>query len=205
MSRNRNKKAKQVKLKGTAITSVFIDEASSLTPGLWADPEPKHTKPTEEPVEPPKYATGGSVNKNPMGIFGDSRDGLHPTGGLAGIMSSFENLQKAFGNTGPAFARLQEELVETSGGIAIKPRTVTINNLCSEIELPSKSLTVEEHREFIRKMMLESTKAGNKKMYYGKPSSIPEVSVQTEGLKLHPKTQALLDSLKRGKANDQSK
>lgn len=198
MSRNKRKKPKQVKFNGTQITSVFVDEAESLVPGLWADPEPKHTKPVEEPEKPFEYAKGGIALKNPTGLFGDSRsgfnmDGLHPTGkylsGVKGSLNnlgdSFQRIGRALRNVGPITVMVdseapisqetidrilgpqkkQEPLEPTTLAKTINPK---LNNLCAEVELPARKLTVEEHRQFIRDMM-SADAARVKSLYYQEP------------------------------------
>uniref|UniRef100_A0AAU6W1C6 Uncharacterized protein n=1 Tax=Pseudomonas phage Nican01 TaxID=3138540 RepID=A0AAU6W1C6_9CAUD len=219
---HKRKKSKQPKFQGTKITGVVVDELSTTQAGLWADPEPKHTKPAEEPIEELVYAQGGILAKNPMGLFGDSRtaqnfDGIHT--GLAGlsrslgkVSDSFQQIGRALRNVGPITVMVdseapisqetidrilkpqqkQEPLVPTTLAKAVNPK---LNNLCQEVELPPKALSVEEHREFIRDMMKIDARA-IKNMYYQKPaligenpgekeSFIPNVRIQVEGRKPH--------------------
>ena len=84
--------------------------------------------------------------------------------------------------------RKQEEPV-------VKPLAATINNLCKEVELPTRHMSPAEHMEFIKGMM-SADAAVIKNLYYQKPaligenpgekeSFIPRVVVEVEGRKPH--------------------
>lgn len=203
MSRQKKKRKSKAKpFNGSQITSVFIDEADSLQPGLWADPEPKHTKPPVEPEEPTirlkgfEYAKGGLLSIDSLAI-----DNLRSA--FAGISDSAKLTAETFQKIGrinrnPGLVMVdseaeisQETMARIMGKRSETPITVNIqNNLCKEVELPPKALSVDEHRDFIRKMLLTSINSQTKTMYYGKApapeekeSFIPKITVQVEGRK----------------------
>ncbi|QOC57993.1 hypothetical protein phiK7B1_138 [Pseudomonas phage phiK7B1] len=171
-------------------------------------------EPVEDPIEGLVYAQGGILAKNPMGLFGDSRsslnmDGIH--GSFAGLSRSMKDMSHSIqklgrvtrnmGKPSPVTVMVDSEMTISEETLAmilgpqkkqedLKPTGLAktlnpkLNNLCEEVELPARALSVEQHREFIRSMMEIDARA-IKSMYYQKPSSIPEVRVELEGRKPH--------------------
>ena len=134
---SKRKKNRQPKLQRTKAIYAIVDEADSLTPGIWADAEPKHTKPEKEPR---KYATGGPVG-DPGKAFAGIAQQLDRMGD---VLKGFQQIGRATRNVGPI--------------------SVEIDSL----SLPPKGLSVEEHRDFIRRMMEAQSRVSARSLYHTK-------------------------------------
>lgn len=141
---SKRKKNRQPKLQGTKATYAIVDEADSLTPGIWADAESKHTKPEEEPR---KYATGGPVT-DPGKAFAGIAQQMDRMGD---VLKGFQQIGRATRNVGPISVEID-----------------SLSSLEESLTLPPKSLSVEEHRDFIRRMMEARSRVSARSLYYTK-------------------------------------